>query len=128
MNIEIDHIDHVVLTVQDIATSINFYSSILGMKEEMFGAGRKALSFGKYKFNLHQLGQEFDLKAQYPTAGSLDICLISSTPIEEVVKFLKSKNIAIQEGPVTRTGATGKILSIYIRDPDLNLIEISNYE
>jgi len=123
---QIDHIDHVVLTVHDIEASCAFYQRALGMKVLSFEGGRKALAFGAQKFNLHQAGKEFEPKADRPTPGSADFCLITSTPIAEVVAHLKSCNVRILEGPVQRTGATGPILSVYFRDPDLNLIEVSN--
>lgn len=123
----IDRIDHLVLTVDSIDTTIQFYESVLGMRIETFGEGRKALSFGRQKFNLHQKGKEFLPKAIHPTPGAIDICLISTTPLDEVVRHLKSMNVEIEEGPVQRTGATGPIKSVYFRDPDMNLIEISNY-
>ena len=122
----IDYIDHVVLTVHDIEASCAFYQRALGMKVLSFEGGRKALAFGAQKFNLHQAGKEFEPKADRPTPGSADFCLITSTPIAEVVAHLKSCNVRILEGPVQRTGATGPILSVYFRDPDLNLVEVSN--
>ena len=123
---QIDHRDHVVLTVGDIEASCAFYQRVLAMKVLSFEDGRKALAFGAQKFNLHQAGKEFEPKADRPTPGSADFCLITSTPIAEVVAHLKSCNVRILEGPVQRTGATGPILSVYFRDPDLNLIEVSN--
>ena len=124
MNIK--QLDHLVLTVASIEASCQFYHDILGMEVIEFGAGRKALKFGKQKFNLHQAGNEFEPRARYPTPGSSDICLISDTPLEQIISELNQHNIRIEEGPVTRTGATGKLNSIYIRDPDNNLIEIAN--
>lgn len=126
--IRVDRIDHMVLTVKNIQKTIDFYSSILGMHQETFGAGRRALSFGQQKFNLHEIGNEFEPKAKIPTPGSVDICLIASTPVTEILDFLKAMNVNIEQGPIFRTGAVGKINSIYIRDPDENLIEISNYD
>jgi catechol 2,3-dioxygenase-like lactoylglutathione lyase family enzyme len=126
MRIKIEGIDHIVLTVNNLRETIDFYSSILGMKEETFGTGRKALSFGLQKFNLHEKGKEFEPRAKQATPGAIDICLISSTPMDEIIGFLTSKNIPIEDGPVVRTGASGEIISVYIRDPDNNLIEISN--
>jgi catechol 2,3-dioxygenase-like lactoylglutathione lyase family enzyme len=122
----IDRIDHVVLTVRDIEASCAFYQRVLGMKVLSFEGGRRALAFGNQKFNLHQAGKEFEPKADRPTPGSADFCLITATPIAEVVTHLKSCNVRILEGPVQRTGATGSIVSVYLRDPDLNLIEVSN--
>lgn len=125
--ISIDRLDHLVLTVADIGRTCAFYSEVLGFGVTTFGAGRKALTFGSQKFNLHQLGQEFEPKAARPTAGSADLCLVASTPIADVVSHLERLRVEIEEGPVARTGATGPITSIYIRDPDRNLIEISTY-
>jgi catechol 2,3-dioxygenase-like lactoylglutathione lyase family enzyme len=123
---QIDRIDHVVLTVRDSEASCAFYQRVLGMKVVTFEGGRKALAFGNQKFNLHQAGKEFEPKADQPTPGSADFCLITSTPIAEVVAHLESCGVRILEGPVQRTGASGPILSVYFRDPDLNLIEVSN--
>lgn len=123
---KIDSLDHLVLTVKDIETTASFYSRVLGMDIITFGGGRKALSFGTQKINLHQHGKEFDPKAQQPTPGSADLCFITSVPLPEVANHLSSCNVAVIEGPVQRTGATGQILSVYFRDPDMNLIEVSN--
>lgn len=124
---EIKNIDHIVLTVANIDKTIEFYTYILGFQVVTFGANRKALIFGNQKINLHQKGHEFEPKAEHPTPGSADLCFIATTDIHEVFKELKQKNIEIIEGIVERTGAMGKIRSIYFRDPDMNLIEISNY-
>lgn len=123
----IDRIDHIVLTVKDIEQTCYFYSTILGMSIITFGDDRKALQFGKQKINLHQWGKEFEPKAHSPLPGSADLCLISLNSLESVVEHLNKHKIKIIEGPVERTGANGKIVSVYFRDPDLNLIEISNY-
>jgi len=120
-------IDHIVLTVKSIERSIAFYCSLLGMEEVTFGKGRKALLCGAQKINLHEAGKEFEPKALHPLPGSADICLIAKTPLEEVLQELVRHGVEITEGPVERTGAHGKIISIYLRDPDQNLIEISNY-
>ena len=125
--ISIDRLDHLVLTVADIDRTCAFYCEILGFEITIFGADRKALTFGAQKFNLHQLGKEFEPKAACPTTGSADLCLITTTPISDVVSQLELASVLIEEGPVERTGATGPIMSIYIRDPDQNLIEISTY-
>lgn len=124
---QIDRIDHFVLTVRDIAESCSFYSKVLGMKVVTFGGGRKALSFGLQKINLHQYGNEFEPKAAYPTLGSADICLITETPLTDVITHLDAVGVPILEGPIQRTGAMGPIVSVYFRDPDSNLIEVSNY-
>lgn len=126
--IHIDRLDHLVLTVADIAETVAFYRDVLGFEEVRFGAGRVALSFGQQKINLHQAGHEFEPKALRPTPGSADLCLISVTPLTEVVAHLQAAGVAIEEGPVPRTGATGPITSVYFRDPDYNLIEVSTYD
>jgi catechol 2,3-dioxygenase-like lactoylglutathione lyase family enzyme len=125
---KIDSLDHLVLTVKDINVTTSFYSRVLGMDTITFGDGRKALSFGTQKINLHQHRQEFEPKAQQPTPGSADLCFITSIPLPEVVDHLSLCKIPIIEGPVQRTGATGPIISVYFRDPDMNLIEVSNRE
>lgn len=124
---EIQNIDHIVLTVADIDTTVEFYTQILGFQAITFGEGRKALTFGNQKINLHQKGHEFEPKAEKPTCGSANLCFIAKTNINEVMQELKQKNIPIIEGVVERTGAMGKIRSVYFRDPDMNLIEVSNY-
>lgn len=123
----IDRLDHLVLTVTDIIETCDFYSRVLGMKVVTFGADRKALTYGSQKINLHQQGKEFEPKATDPTPGSADLCFITDTPMNEVIMHLQQCNITILEGPVRRTGATGPIMSVYFRDPDGNLLEISNY-
>ncbi len=122
----IDRIDHFVLTVASIEATCAFYSDVLGMEVVTFAGGRRALSFGAQKINLHEVGREFEPKAARPTAGSGDFCLIADTPLEEVIAHLQARGIAIEEGPVSRTGATGPIRSVYFRDPDDNLVEIAN--
>lgn len=121
----IDHLDHLVLTTAHEDACICFYVDVLGMSLESFGAGRKALRFGNQKINLHVKGHEFEPKAQLPTPGSLDLCFIAGVPLDEVIARLAEKSVPILEGPVMRTGATSRIRSVYVRDPDLNLIEIS---
>lgn len=123
---KLDRIDHFVLTVASVESTCAFYRRALGMEVITFGEGRKALVFGTQKINLHQAGAEFLPKADKPTPGSGDFCLIAATPLEEVMAHLKSLEIPIEEGPVARTGASGPIRSIYLRDPDGNLLEISN--
>ena len=107
--------------------TLRFYSEILGMTVIEFGEGRKALKFGRQKINLHEKGKEMEPKAEVPTVGSADLCFITKTPLNEVVKFLERHHIQVEEGPVQRTGALGQISSIYLRDPSGNLIELSNY-
>ena len=123
----IDRIDHVVLTVFDLQRTCDFYSRVLGMKVVTFGEGRTALSFGRQKINLHLSGREFEPKALKPAPGSMDLCFITETPIEEVAEHLRKCDVKIVQGPVPKTGAVGKLSSVYIRDPDGNLVEISNY-
>ena len=124
---QIDRIDHLVLTVFDLQRTSDFYSRVLGMKVVTFGEGRTALSFGRQKLNLHLSGREFEPKALKPTPGSIDLCFITETPLEEVIAHLRSCDVAIIEGPVPKTGATGPMSSVYFRDPDGNLVEVSNY-
>jgi len=124
---QINHLDHLVLTVANVDITCAFYSTVLGMEVQEFGGGRKALKFGQQKINLHQKGKEFEPKAHKPTPGSADLCFIADTPVETVIKELKNHHVAIIEGPVERTGAMGSITSVYFRDPDENLIEVSNY-
>ena len=123
---KIDSLDHLVLTVKDIDATASFYSKVLGMNVIALAGGRKALSFGAQKINLHQHRKEFEPKARHPTPGSADLCFITSVPLPEVVRHLFSCNVAVIEGPVQRAGATGPILSVYFRDPDKNLLEVSN--
>jgi catechol 2,3-dioxygenase-like lactoylglutathione lyase family enzyme len=122
----VDSLDHLVLTVRDLQAAIDFYVRGLGMTEVTFGAGRKALAFGTQKINLHEAGKEFEPKAERPTPGSADLCFLTSTPVEQYATHLAALGIEVIEGPVARTGAVGALLSIYVRDPDLNLIEIAN--
>ncbi len=124
---EISHLDHLVLTVKDLQVTVDFYQRVLGMKPIEFGEGRLALSFGTQKINLHLSGSEFEPKARRVQVGSADLCFITNTPIAEVAEHIKAQGVVIEEGPVQRTGATGKIVSVYVRDPDGNLIEVSNY-
>lgn len=126
----IDHLDHLVLTTAHEEACVSFYTEALGMKLESFIGGtppveRKAFKFGNQKINLHVKGREFEPKAHTPVPGALDLCFIASGPLEEVIAHLEAIRVPIVEGPVLRTGATSKIRSIYLRDPDLNLIEIS---
>ncbi|WP_420008235.1 VOC family protein [Xanthomonas sacchari] len=123
---QIDHLDHLVLTVADIDATCAFYAQVLGMRVVTFGEGRKALAFGAQKINLHRHGHEFDPKARAPTPGSADLCLLTATPLAQVAEELRAAAVPIEQGPVQRTGARGPILSVYIRDPDGNLIEIAN--
>ena len=126
----ITHIDHLVLTVKDIPITLEFYSRVLGMYAIQFdgtdGTPRVALTFGSQKINLHEVGNELEPKAQIPTPGSADLCLITETELKQAMAYVRSCKVEIIEGPVKRTGAIGKLLSFYIRDPDQNLIEIVN--
>lgn len=124
---KISKLDHFVLTVKDIQITCDFYEKVLGMTVIPFGEGRKALQFGNQKINVHQYGMEFEPKASLPTPGSADVCFITESSIQEVVEHLTKNHISILEGPVHRNGALGKIYSVYFRDPDQNLIEVSNY-
>ena len=123
---KITQLDHLVLTVKDIETTITFYTKVLGMKMVTFGKNRKALKFGSQKINLHQYGNEFEPRAKQPTPGSADLCFITDTPIDKVISHLQQHDITIKEGPMERTGADLPLLSVYIRDPDGNLLEIAN--
>jgi catechol 2,3-dioxygenase-like lactoylglutathione lyase family enzyme len=127
----IDHIDHIVLTTRDAPACIRFYTDVLGMKLVTFKTSteqRIAFSFGEQKINLHEWGKEFSPRAHVAAPGTLDLCFIASVPLEEVMKTLKKARVPIIEGPVKKTGAAGPIRSVYVRDPDLNLVEISVYE
>ena len=124
----IESIDHLVLTVADIEATCRFYQSVLGMEVVTFGGGRRALRFGTQKINLHEVGRELDPKAARRVAGSGDLCLITAVPIAEAEAHIRAQGIAIEIGPVTRTGAMGPITSLYIRDPDQNLVEIASYQ
>jgi catechol 2,3-dioxygenase-like lactoylglutathione lyase family enzyme len=121
----IDHLDHLVLTTSREAACIDFYTRVLGMSLGTFGTGRRALRFGDQKINLHVQGAEFEPKAHLPVPGALDLCFMASVPLNEVIERLGREQWPIVEGPVIRTGATQKLRSVYVRDPDLNLIEIS---
>jgi catechol 2,3-dioxygenase-like lactoylglutathione lyase family enzyme len=127
----IDHIDHIVLTTRDKPACIHFYTDVLGMKLVTFKTPKEerlAFSFGEQKINLHEWGREFEPKAHVATPGSLDLCFIASVPLDDVIKKLARAKVKIIEGPVKKTGAVGPIRSVYVRDPDLNLVEISVYE
>lgn len=125
--IALEGLDHLVLTVTDVERTVRFYTEVLGMRAVTFGAGRRALHFGDQKINLHPVGQEYAPHAAYPTPGSADLCLVTTTPIDEVIKHLAACRVRPEEGPVARTGARGPIMSVYFRDPDGNLIEIATY-
>ncbi|MCZ7561057.1 MAG: VOC family protein [Burkholderiaceae bacterium] len=121
----IDHIDHIVVTTTDEAACIRFYTDVMGMALETFGGGRKAFRFGNQKINLHVKGREYEPKAHLPVPGALDLCFIASVPLDQVIARLAALGVPVVEGPVMRTGAVSKLRSVYLRDPDLNLIEIS---
>jgi catechol 2,3-dioxygenase-like lactoylglutathione lyase family enzyme len=122
---KLERLDHLVLTVRDIERTCDFYRRVLGMEVVTFGAGRTALRFGAQKINLHLAGKEFDPKAAHPTMGSADLCFLTETPLAEWITHIRGCGAQILEGPVRRTGALGPIESIYLRDPDGNLIEVS---
>lgn len=121
----LDYLDHLVLTTRDSAASIHFYETVLGMRRESFGENRIAFLFGQQKINLHEYGKEVLPKAHLPVPGALDLCFITAWPLVKVIHRLELYGVNIVEGPVKRTGATGPIVSVYVRDPDLNLIEIA---
>jgi len=125
--VRVVYLDHLVITVQDIPQAIKFYVEILGMQEVTFGDNRKALAYGQQKINLHKFGEEFEPKAASPLPGSADLCFVIDDALEEFIKHLNDNNIEILQGPIARTGALGEINSVYIRDPDQNLIELSTY-
>jgi len=125
---KINRLDHFVLTVADIDTTCAFYARAMGMEVVEFANGRFSLTFGRQKINLHQQGHEFEPKAAHPTPGSADLCFIAATGLPEVITHLQSCNIPIIAGPITRTGAMGAMHSVYFRDPDMNLIEVSTYQ
>ena len=126
---EVSHLDHLVLTVRDIARTVRFYETVLGMKKEVFGNGRVALRFGRQKINVHQVGDEMEPKAGNVSVGSADVCFIVKTPLSEAKVHLENLGVSICSGPVQRIGAMGNnMVSLYFRDPDQNLIEIANYE
>lgn len=125
---KIDRIDHIVLTCASVERTIAFYTRVLGMKAMTFAGGRRGLKFGRQKFNLHQAGAEFSPRAHLAKPGTADLCLISAVPIPRMVEHLKKCGVEIEQGPVPKTGATGPITSVYFRDPDLNLIEVSTYD
>ncbi len=120
-------LDHLVLTVRDIEASVKFYTQVLGMRLETSSDGRKALHFGISKINLHQAKKEFEPKALYATPGSADLCFVSRTGLKQAVARLRAHGVEVLEGPVKRNGAQGEIQSVYVRDPDGNLIELSSY-
>jgi len=124
---KVDSIDHVVLTVKDIEKTCEFYSKVMGMEIVAFGEGRKALTFGTQKINLQKLGRESTLIADKPTSGSADICFVSSLPLTDVVAHLSACGVKLIGGPVERSGARGLMMSVYFRDPDMNLVEVSHY-
>ncbi|MEV6894614.1 VOC family protein [Kribbella sp. NPDC051137] len=124
---KVNRLDHLVLTVRDLDATVDFYQRVLGTQAVTFKGGRHALTFGTSKINLHQAGHEFEPKAAHPAPGTADLCFVVDDPIDQVRAELRAQRVEIEEGPVERTGATGPILSVYVRDPDQNLIELSNY-
>jgi catechol 2,3-dioxygenase-like lactoylglutathione lyase family enzyme len=127
MAIAIDRIDHLVLTVFDVERTLDFYSRVLGMEPITFAGGRRGLAFGRQKLNLHQAGREYEPKALKPVPGSIDVCFITESPLGDVIAQLQAEGIVVIEGPVPKTGALGPMTSVYFRDPDGNLVEVSNY-
>ena len=125
---QIEGLDHLVLTVTNIDDTCDFYERVLGMEHVVFGEGRHALIFGTQKINLHEAGREFEPRAAAPTPGSADLCFWTQTQLDEVIEHLQEAEMVVEQGPVRRTGARGPIISVYLRDPDGNLIEISNYQ
>ncbi|NIA44785.1 MULTISPECIES: VOC family protein [Providencia] len=123
----INRLDHLVLTTTHLDACLDFYQRVLKMSVMTFGEQRYALQFGQQKINIHQYGKEFEPKAHLPVPGALDLCFISDIPLEQIQAHIEQQGVKIVEGPVKRTGAVGPIMSIYLRDPDLNLIEISQY-
>ena len=117
--------DHIVITTSNLERCLDFYTRVLGMKVERYGQDRIALRFGDHKFNVHPPGFDAGIKARTPTPGSLDLCFLADRPLDEVIAHLKKEKVPIEEGPVNRTGARFTIRSVYVRDPDQNLIEIS---
>jgi catechol 2,3-dioxygenase-like lactoylglutathione lyase family enzyme len=124
----IDALDHLVLTVADVERTVDFYARVLGMEPVTFAGGRRALAFGEQKINLHEAGREWEPKALRPTPGSADLCLLTRLAPDAVVTRLAAEGVAVEEGPVPRTGARGQMTSVYFRDPDGNLLEVSSYE
>lgn len=125
---DIDRIDHFVLTVKDVEATCDFYARVLGMESVTFAGGRRGLAFGRQKINLHRAGHEYEPKARTALPGTGDFCLITRVPLDAVIAHLAACGVAIEQGPVPKTGATGPIRSVYFRDPDGNLVEVSNYE
>jgi catechol 2,3-dioxygenase-like lactoylglutathione lyase family enzyme len=128
MPFSIDRVDHLVLTVFDVDRTLDFYRRVLGMEPITFAGGRRGLAFGRQKLNLHQAGREFEPKALKPTPGAIDVCFITGSALDDVIAHLKAQGVAIAAGPVEKTGALGPMMSVYFRDPDGNLIEVSRYE
>jgi len=126
VSLVLDSLDHLVLTVSDAPRTIDFYVRVLGMTEVTFGEGRKALAFGTQKINVHVAGSEYRPHARFPLPGSADLCFLTGVPLPDAMAHVRACGITIEEGPVLRTGATGSLTSFYVRDPDGNLIEISN--
>ena len=128
MGVKIDRLDHLVLTVRDMEATIAFYSTILGMEPVTFGKGQRALAFGRQKFNLHPADAPYKPHADKPLPGTADICLITQNSVDEVVAALAAAGVPVEVGPVPRTGALGRMTSVYFRDPDNNLVEVSKYD
>ncbi len=125
--IVLDRLDHLVITARDVEATCRFYETVLGMRRETFGEGRVALHFGRQKINVHPYPSPVEIVAKDPRPGAADLCFIAEMPLAEVIAHLKACGIEIEMGPLKRTGAEGSMTSVYIRDPDGNLIEVSNY-
>lgn len=123
----VERLDYLVLTVRDVEATCEFYERVFGMRATTFGDGRRALAFGRQKINLHQSGDEFEPRAACPTPGSADLCFVTESVAQEILDHLRGLGVAVVEGPVSRTGALGDMTSVYLRDPDENLVEVSTY-
>ncbi len=126
MTIEIESLDHLVITASDLQATVDFYTSVLGMEHVAFGNGLHAVRFGSQKFNIHDAATDVAPKAHNIVPGAADFCLISATPVSQVIRHLQKCGVAVEEGPVRRSGAVGTLESVYFRDPDGNLVEVSN--
>lgn len=124
----IDRLDHLVITVSDVEATLGFYETVLGMRRETFEGGRVSLHFGRQKINVHPYPSDVEIVAKDPRPGTADLCFITEAPLDDVVAHLKACDVPVEMGPMARTGALGPMTSVYLRDPDENLIEIARYE